>query len=245
MSNQFPPPRNPEYQGAPQYSGPPQYQRPAPQQPQYQQPQYQGQLYQAPQYMQGTGGQQPSPYAPPPAPAKGKPPLWLGIVVTCLAPVLAVVGLILAFVIGQQQLDQEIADADPGITHELRAGTLYTLYTPEDDAVLASGCTVVNPDFDQVTLIPSSATTQTDPDGVVYRETGEFTTDQEGTYRILCDGSFDTVAIAGDGFVTMGLGGVVAVLAALGLGTLGIVLIVANRITAARARRATTPYGPY
>lgn len=240
MSNQFPPPQNPERQGAPQYSGPAQYQRPAPQQPQYQ-----GQPYQRPHSMYGAGGQPPSPYALPPAPAKGKPPLWLGIVVTCLAPVLAVAGLILAFVIGQQQLDREMAEADPGIAQELRAGTLYTLYTPEEDAVAASGCSVVNPNFEPVTLIPSSTTTQADPDGVVYQETGEFTTDQAGTYRILCDGSFDTVALAGDGFVTVGLGALASILAGLGLGAVGIVLIVINRITAARARRASTPYGPY
>lgn len=240
MSYQYPPPNGSEYQGAPQYSPPPQYQRPT-----SQQPHHQGQPYPGPQHFQGPGGSQPSPYAPPPAPVKGKPPLWLGIVVLCLAPVLAVLGLVVAIVIGQQQMDQEISESIPGTAHQLEANTIYTLYAPEDDGVQASGCTVLNPERDQITLSPNATTTQTDPDGVTYQEIGEFTTDQAGSYLTLCAGSFDTVVLAGTGFVTMGLGLILAILVGLGLGAVGIVLIVINRVTAARARRQNTPPGAY
>ncbi|MDO5619768.1 hypothetical protein [Kocuria sp.] len=225
-----PSPATPSYNGAPQYARPPQYQRPGDQQP---------------QYMPASGPGVGSPYSPPPAPAKGKPPLWVGIVITCLAPLVAVVGIILAFVIGQSQLTQEIADAQPGISHELTGGTVHTLMAPQSDAVLASDCSIYNPDYDSVPITTGYGTTETRPDGEVYAEVGEFTTDQDGTYRILCSTSMDTVALEGNGYLSIGLGSLAAVLIAGLIGVVGIALIIVNRVTASRARRATMQQASY
>lgn len=253
MSNQYPPPNGGQDYGPPQYQRPPAYQRPGPQGPTYQQPSYEQPHHQS----NGPGYQQPAypppnghggfglnrPSGMPPAPVRGKPPLWSGIVVLCLAPLVFAVGLIIAFVVGAQQLNQEFADSATGLSHELDGGTMHTLYAPEDDATLASDCTIFAPDFSSVSVSPAYNPDQRDKDGVTYSEVGEFTTTDDGTYRITCRGTSSVAVIEGNGYVTIGLGLIASILISIVIGIVGIAMIVINRVTASRARRVAGPYG--
>ncbi|KAA9394341.1 hypothetical protein FCK90_07670 [Kocuria coralli] len=230
----------------PSYTGAPKYERPV-----YQPPQYQG----APPYQAGPNGSahypahgsgqynQPyqDPYSPPPARAKGSPPLWVGILVTCLGPVLGVIGIVLSFVFGVQQLDREMREAQPGSVHELSADVTHTLYAPSGDAISAAGCSIYGPDFEAITLTGTSSPTELSRDGESYVEVGEFTTTSSGTYRTTCPGSSDLVAIEGNGYLTLGLGVIGSLLIGGITCVIGIVLIIVNRVTASRRRQSYWP----
>lgn len=223
-------------------NGAPQYQRPVYQRPQSGQGSYGGQPgYSAPNaYNQGqyngAGRNHFNPYNAPPPRVKGRPPLWLGIVTACLAPVIGVICLIAAFVVGYQQLDREMSDAVPGVTQELEAGTLHGLYVPSDTGVQASDCQIYSPSLGTPALSPSTSGTTLSRHGVEYTEIAEFTTSESGTYRTVCVGSSDTIAIRGDGFIVIGLGLFGSFLIGGFVLVIGIVLIVINRVSASRRR---------
>lgn len=222
------------YQGAPQYVRPPAYDRSA-----YYTP---GSSYGPSAPANGTppypsaGG--PNGSWPAQGPVKGSPPLWVGILALALSPVLAVGGIILSLVFGSQELDRELAAAQPGVTEELDASTMHTLYAPAGESVVASDCQVYGPEYDPIYVSDSYSTSTEERAGESYQEIGEFTTTDAGRYRVSCEGSSDLLAIEGNGYVWIGLGSLFSVLGAGVLGVLGVVLIVVNRISASRRRQS-------
>ncbi|MDO4253712.1 MAG: hypothetical protein Q4C81_00965 [Kocuria sp.] len=175
-------------------------------------------------------------YTPPPAPVAGTPRLWVGIVVLCLAPVAAVVGVVLGILQEQHRVRDDLASAEPGLTHELHAGQHHTLYAPQSDGATFDTCSIHGPDDAPVPIAPSSGNAQTTPDGREYTDIADFTTTQSGPHHLFCDNSFDTVAVeTPDSTTTLMLlpYGAVGLLIA----GAGATLIVLNRLSISRRRR--------
>lgn len=245
--NEQPDPQNPGegQHSAPQFGGAasdaPQYGQqpaagqypPAGQQSYSSTPQYQPAAGQGgyPQQNPGQSGQK----------VKGTPPLWLGIVVTIAGPVIGILALIISLV-SLGSTVSEYAEAQPGSTHTLEADQDYWIVSG-DGSTTVSSCTVSGPDAGtvDVNVNPStSASAQTGDTDMNLVAT--FTSGEAGDYNVYCSGlmSTDTYVIEANlGGIMAGAMGIVGGLLVGGLiFVVGIVLIIINRVTASRRRRA-------
>lgn len=190
-----------------------------------------GDQYPGSQYQQSSGQK-----------IKGTPPLWLGITLAVAGPLLGILMLVIS-VVAVSGTVQEMADAQSGTTQTLEAEQSYWVLSG-DPAVSDATCSVYDA---QANSIPfeantSTATTTSTDSGQSATVLGTFTSTDAGEYDIYCSGVASSDLYVAQADVGGLVGGAVGILGGILLGGLlflvGIVLIIINRVTASRRRRA-------
>lgn len=172
---------------------------------------------------------------------KGTPPLWLGITLAVLGPVLGLIMIIVSFVtLGGTVTD--FANAPSGSTQSLEADTDYWIMSG-DGTTFVSSCSVYDPESNSIDVdVTPSSSASTETQDSSMNLVGTFTSQDAGDYSVYCSdlAGSDTYVVEGNiGGILGGAAGIIGgILLGLLLLVIGIVLIIINRVTASRRRRA-------
>ncbi|NKE08456.1 MULTISPECIES: hypothetical protein [Kocuria] len=196
---------------------------------------------QQPHYGQSPSGQQPQGSG---QKIKGTPPLWLGITLAVAGPLLGILLLVIS-VVSMAGTAQDMANAESGSTHTLEAEQSYWVMSadPTVSSGSAGSCSIYDPQTNSIEFeATETSTSASSDDGQSVTVLGTFTSADAGEYDIYCSGLASSDLYVAKANISGLVGGAVGILGGILLGGLlflvGIVLIIVNRVTASRRRRA-------
>lgn len=137
---------------------------------------------------------------------------------------------------------REMADAEPGRTHTLAADQDYWIMSG-DGSTSQGSCSVYDPNINSVPVnVNPNTSASTTLEDQTWNMVGTFTSTDAGEYSVYCSDLSSSSTYVVEANMGGIVGGVLGILGAILLGGLlflvGVVLIIVNRVTASRRRRA-------